>query len=142
MQLSIHRPKEALRHSVSLACQETTQNTDSFWTLMGIVCPLMNLERLDVTSDMNLNHRHAYLHHANLQTRKFNKPHRTLIHNNNGGQSEGCEQLCVYLHKKSNRKCSFTLLSCVNCKLISKSISKRGCMYFIVTFICGTLSCL
>jgi len=50
---------------------------------MGIVCPLMNLERQDVTSDMNLNHRHAYLHHANLQTRKFNKPHRTLIHNNN-----------------------------------------------------------
>lgn len=35
------------------------------------------------------------------QQKIFNKPHRTLIQKNNGGQSqtEGCEQLSVYPHK-------------------------------------------
>lgn len=50
---------------------------------MRLACPLMNPEREHVTSDMNLNHRHAYLHHNNLPTKIFNKPHRTLIHKHN-----------------------------------------------------------
>lgn len=154
MQLSIHRPKEALRHSVSLwhTCiplnHPKKTYTGSCWTLMTIACPLMNLEGQDVTSDMNLNHRHAYT--TAISQQKSLTSHTGLWFTKTMEDSLRDVNNCVSTHTKNNRKCSFTLISFVNCEHSRRSLrvwkrkqereGDRGCMHFIVTgtFICGT----
>lgn len=73
---------DTLALSDTLARHQTTQknkthSSEIHRTHMRLACPLTIPGRRNVTSDIKLNHRHAYLHHDNLLTKNFNKPHRT-----------------------------------------------------------------